>query len=176
MTWCQSKGNIPYFETSAKDAINVEHAFVTVAKNGLERDAELALVISVKLAFHYFFFICFSVGLRNFMTRYPFNLTHPQTPRYVHAKPGVAYDIVVYFPIESSAMYSRSYIHVLGRENNAYHCPKNKSASFLKPPSTKPAPFLCFSFILRSPGFSNPVTFYKYGLKAEIQEAQDRNR
>jgi len=40
MAWCQSKGNIPYFETSAKDAINVEQAFITVAKN-LERDAEL---------------------------------------------------------------------------------------------------------------------------------------
>jgi len=27
MTFCQSKGGIPYFETSAKDAINVEQAF-----------------------------------------------------------------------------------------------------------------------------------------------------
>jgi len=41
MAWCQSKGNIPYFETSAKDAINVEQAFISVAKNALERDAEL---------------------------------------------------------------------------------------------------------------------------------------
>lgn len=27
MTFCQSKGAIPYFETSAKEAINVEQAF-----------------------------------------------------------------------------------------------------------------------------------------------------
>ncbi|KAG6845956.1 Ras- protein Rab-7 [Tephrocybe sp. NHM501043] len=40
MTWCQSKGNIPYFETSAKEAINVEQAFQTVAKNALQQEAE----------------------------------------------------------------------------------------------------------------------------------------
>ena len=27
MTFCQSKGGIPYFETSAKEAVNVEEAF-----------------------------------------------------------------------------------------------------------------------------------------------------
>ena len=27
MNFCQSKGNIPYFETSAKEAVNVETAF-----------------------------------------------------------------------------------------------------------------------------------------------------
>lgn len=40
MTWCQSKGNIPYYETSAKEAINVEQAFQTVAKNALQQEAE----------------------------------------------------------------------------------------------------------------------------------------
>lgn len=27
MTFCESKGGIPYFETSAKEALNVEQAF-----------------------------------------------------------------------------------------------------------------------------------------------------
>jgi hypothetical protein len=45
MTWCQSKGNIPYFETSAKEAINVEQAFQTVAKNALQQEAEADLYV-----------------------------------------------------------------------------------------------------------------------------------
>lgn len=40
MTWCQSKGNIPYFETSAKEAINVEQAFQTIAKNAISQDED----------------------------------------------------------------------------------------------------------------------------------------
>ncbi|ELU43249.1 glycoside hydrolase family 3 protein [Rhizoctonia solani AG-1 IA] len=43
MTWCQSKGNIPYFETSAKEAINVEQAFQTIAKNALAQEEEIEL-------------------------------------------------------------------------------------------------------------------------------------
>lgn len=31
MTFCQSKGGIPYFETSAKEAVNVEQAFEGVS-------------------------------------------------------------------------------------------------------------------------------------------------
>jgi len=38
MAWCQAKGNIPYFETSAKEAINVEQAFQVIAKNALKQD------------------------------------------------------------------------------------------------------------------------------------------
>lgn len=45
MTWCQSKGNIPYFETSSKEAINVEQAFQTIAKNALQQEAEAELCV-----------------------------------------------------------------------------------------------------------------------------------
>ncbi|EFE42100.1 hypothetical protein TRV_03179 [Trichophyton verrucosum HKI 0517] len=37
-TYCQSKGNIPYFETSAKEAINVEQAFEVIAKSALMQE------------------------------------------------------------------------------------------------------------------------------------------
>jgi len=43
LTWCQSKGNIPYFETSAKENINVEQAFQTVAKMALQQESEVEL-------------------------------------------------------------------------------------------------------------------------------------
>lgn len=46
MTWCQAKGNIPYFETSAKEAINVEQAFQTIAKNALAQEAEVELFVT----------------------------------------------------------------------------------------------------------------------------------
>ncbi|ALC45932.1 Rab7, partial [Drosophila busckii] len=39
--WCQSKNDIPYYETSAKEGINVEMAFQTIAKNALEQETEL---------------------------------------------------------------------------------------------------------------------------------------
>ncbi|KAK9455192.1 small GTPase superfamily [Dipodascopsis uninucleata] len=35
LAFCQSKGNIPYFETSAKEAINVDQAFEVIARNAL---------------------------------------------------------------------------------------------------------------------------------------------
>ncbi|KAF9923382.1 hypothetical protein FBU30_006564 [Linnemannia zychae] len=43
LAWCQSKGNIPYFETSAKEAINVEQAFQTIAKNALQQEVEVEI-------------------------------------------------------------------------------------------------------------------------------------
>ena len=41
--WCHSKNDIPYFETSAKEAINVEQAFQTIAKNALAQETEVEL-------------------------------------------------------------------------------------------------------------------------------------
>ncbi|KAF3337302.1 BES1/BZR1 protein 3-like protein [Carex littledalei] len=38
--WCASKGNIPYFETSAKEGFNVEAAFECIAKNALKNEPD----------------------------------------------------------------------------------------------------------------------------------------
>ncbi|KAH8264554.1 ras-related protein Rab7 [Drosophila kikkawai] len=42
--WCQSKNDIPYYETSAKEGINVEMAFQIIAKNALELEAEAEVI------------------------------------------------------------------------------------------------------------------------------------
>ena len=39
-SWCDSKNSIPYFETSAKESINVEQAFQTIAKNALAQEPD----------------------------------------------------------------------------------------------------------------------------------------
>ena len=36
--WCESKNSIPYFETSAKEAINVEQAFQKIARDALKKE------------------------------------------------------------------------------------------------------------------------------------------
>ena len=36
--WCASRGDMPYFETSAKEGYNVEEAFLCVAKVALENE------------------------------------------------------------------------------------------------------------------------------------------
>src|ERR1700716_3788578 len=43
-SWCAGKNDIPYYETSAKEAVNVEQAFATIAKNALAREAQQAPV------------------------------------------------------------------------------------------------------------------------------------
>eukprot|EP00245_Coleochaete_scutata_P017286 TRINITY_DN8412_c0_g1_i1.p1 TRINITY_DN8412_c0_g1~~TRINITY_DN8412_c0_g1_i1.p1 ORF type:complete len:206 (-),score=45.78 TRINITY_DN8412_c0_g1_i1:626-1243(-) len=39
-SWCAAKGSIPYFETSAKEDFNVDHAFQCIAKNALKNETE----------------------------------------------------------------------------------------------------------------------------------------
>jgi len=39
-SWCTSKGAMPYFETSAKEDVNVEAAFACIARNALRNEAE----------------------------------------------------------------------------------------------------------------------------------------
>eukprot|EP01116_Phalansterium_solitarium_P021044 TRINITY_DN6410_c0_g1_i2.p2 TRINITY_DN6410_c0_g1~~TRINITY_DN6410_c0_g1_i2.p2 ORF type:complete len:208 (-),score=41.99 TRINITY_DN6410_c0_g1_i2:121-744(-) len=41
LAWCQANGDIPYFETSAKEAINVDTAFQTIAKNALSQEQSM---------------------------------------------------------------------------------------------------------------------------------------
>jgi Ras-related protein Rab-7A len=38
-SWCKTKNQIPYFETSAKDAVNVEAAFIEIARNALKQES-----------------------------------------------------------------------------------------------------------------------------------------
>lgn len=38
--WAKQRGNIPYFEVSAKDGMGVEQAFEKIAKNALGRETD----------------------------------------------------------------------------------------------------------------------------------------
>ena len=38
--WCKNNGNLPFYEVSAKDAINVDDAFLTIARNALAQVKE----------------------------------------------------------------------------------------------------------------------------------------
>uniref|UniRef100_A0A668T8N1 RAB7A, member RAS oncogene family n=1 Tax=Oreochromis aureus TaxID=47969 RepID=A0A668T8N1_OREAU len=49
--WCQSKNNIPYFETSAKDATNLEQAFQTIACNALKQGTDVELYFPEPIVF-----------------------------------------------------------------------------------------------------------------------------
>lgn len=40
--WCQEHNDIPYFETSAKDGINVELAFQTIAQKAIAQVVEVS--------------------------------------------------------------------------------------------------------------------------------------
>ena len=38
--WCAPKSNIPHFETSARDDVNVDSAFQCIASNALKNETE----------------------------------------------------------------------------------------------------------------------------------------
>jgi len=42
--WCHAKNDIPYFETSAKEGINVEQAFQTIARNALAQETQVLFI------------------------------------------------------------------------------------------------------------------------------------
>lgn len=44
--WCTAKGGIPYFETSAKEDLNVDSAFQCIARNALKNETEEELYAS----------------------------------------------------------------------------------------------------------------------------------
>lgn len=43
--WCGAKGAIPHFDTSAKEDLNVDDAFATIARNALKNESEEELYI-----------------------------------------------------------------------------------------------------------------------------------
>ncbi|KAG1137627.1 hypothetical protein G6F37_011098 [Rhizopus arrhizus] len=43
LAFCQAKGNIPHFETSAKEGTNIEEAFQMIAKSALQQESSIEL-------------------------------------------------------------------------------------------------------------------------------------
>jgi Ras-related protein Rab-7A len=52
LQWCASIGDVPYFETSARNALNVEQAFQSVARQALRLDSSRQLPASVQSLHH----------------------------------------------------------------------------------------------------------------------------
>ncbi|KAL3308436.1 Ras- protein Rab-7 [Cichlidogyrus casuarinus] len=48
-SWCKLKENMPYFECSAKEATNVENAFMEVAKRAIEQENQYTLLTGSSL-------------------------------------------------------------------------------------------------------------------------------
>ena len=48
--WCSAKGGIPYFETSAKEDLNVDAAFQCIAKNALKNENEEEMCVPPRAA------------------------------------------------------------------------------------------------------------------------------
>lgn len=67
--WCASKGNIPYFETSAKEGFNVEAAFQCIAKNALKNEPEEEMYVILKMHSNFLsvlkFYICHYMTVEN---------------------------------------------------------------------------------------------------------------
>lgn len=51
--WCTAKGGIPYYETSAKEDLNVDSAFVCIARNALKNETEEELYVPQPSAYTY---------------------------------------------------------------------------------------------------------------------------
>lgn len=54
--WCKQKNGVPYFETSAKEAVNVEQAFQTIARRALEQEASTEPMCGCELKLLFLFF------------------------------------------------------------------------------------------------------------------------